>query len=83
MKTYGVRFHFPTALGLFILLVAIGVGLFLVKTKTDKFELVYNRFHYFNRNINDVTVNKFIEVTDKFNLNESDRLFDVCIQSGT
>jgi len=51
----------------------------LVKTKTDKFELVYNRFHHFNRNINDVTVNKFIEVTDEFNLNESDRLFDVCI----
>ncbi|MEA3355457.1 MAG: Ig-like domain-containing protein [Patescibacteria group bacterium] len=30
----GSKFHFPTALGLFILLVAVGVGLFLVKTKT-------------------------------------------------
>ena len=36
MKQPGVnKFHFPTALGLFILLAAIGVGVFLVKTKTS------------------------------------------------
>ncbi|MFH1280700.1 MAG: Ig-like domain-containing protein [Candidatus Beckwithbacteria bacterium] len=35
MKVPGSKIHFPTALGLFILLVAIGVGLFLVKTKTE------------------------------------------------
>ena len=34
MKMPGSKIHFPTALGLLILLVAIGVGLFLVKTKT-------------------------------------------------
>lgn len=34
IKVKPSRFHFPTALGLFILLVAIGVGVYLVKTRT-------------------------------------------------
>ena len=35
MKQPGKKFHFPTALGLFILLAAIGTGVFLVKTRTS------------------------------------------------
>jgi hypothetical protein len=34
IKARSSKFHFPTALGLFILLVAIGVGVYLVKTRT-------------------------------------------------
>ena len=35
IKPRSSKFHFPTALGLFILLVAIGVGVYLVKTRTS------------------------------------------------
>jgi hypothetical protein len=35
MKTKLSKIHFPTALGLFILLAAIGVGVYLVRTKTS------------------------------------------------
>lgn len=35
IKSKSSKIHFPTALGLFILLVAIGVGVYLVKTRTS------------------------------------------------
>ncbi len=35
IKTNSSKIHFPTALGLLILLVSIGVGVYLVKTKTS------------------------------------------------
>jgi len=35
MKTKLSKIHFPTALGLFILLMAIGVGVYLVRTRTS------------------------------------------------
>jgi len=35
MKTKLSKIHFPTALGLFILLAAIGVGVYLVRTRTS------------------------------------------------
>jgi len=45
----------------------------------NKITHVYNRFKYYNKNIGTNTVNKFVEVTNAFNLDSTKLLFDICI----
>jgi hypothetical protein len=47
--------------------------------KNAKFAYVYDKFKHYNTNIDTGTVEKFIEVVEYFNLDSTQKLFDICI----